>query len=222
MASEPGTRVMPVFPLNSVVFPRMPLPLHIFEERYRQMVRDLQDADGRFCVALIKEGVEVGGEATPHNVGCVVEVAHTRQLPDGRYYLVTLGVERVRIVSLDRSSKPYLLGSVEAWPEEQTPVAVPLLETASRLFTEYARHRMALSGETLDDFTLPQEADVLSYVLAMAIEVDAEERQRLLETPDIAARIRAEVDLLQSELPIIRAIAAASHPSANQGPFSQN
>ena len=222
MASEPSTRLMPVFPLNTVVFPRMPLPLHIFEERYRQMVRDLQAAGGRFCVALIREGVEVGGEATPHEVGCVVEVAHTRQLPDGRFYLVTVGVERVRIVSLDRSSKPYLLGSVEAWPEQQSPVAAPLLDTASRLFTEYARHRMALSGETLDDFTLPHEADVLSYVLAMAIEVDAEERQRLLEMPDTAARIRAEVDLLQTELPIIRAIAVATQPSATQGPFSRN
>jgi hypothetical protein len=186
------------------------------------MVRDLQAGDGRFCVALIKEGVEVGGEATPHNVGCVVEVAHTRELPDGRFYLVTLGVERARIIALDRSSKPYLLGTVEVWPEEQTPVAAPLLDTASRLFTEYAHHRMALSGETLDDFTLPREADVLSYVLAMAIEVDAEERQRLLETPDTATRIRAEVDLLQTELPIIRAIAAASHSSPTQGPFSQN
>jgi hypothetical protein len=222
MASEPTTRVMPVFPLNSVVFPRMPLPLHIFEERYRQMVRDLQEVGGRFCVSLIREGVEVGGEAKPHNVGCVVEVAHTRQLPDGRFYLVTVGVERVRIVSLDRESKPYLLGSVEAWPEQQSPVAAPLLDAASRLFSEYARHRMALSGEKLDDFTLPEEADVLSYVLAMAIEVDAHERQRLLETPDTASRIRAEVDLLQTELPIIRAIAAASHPSPTQGPFSRN
>jgi uncharacterized protein len=222
MASEPSNRVMPVFPLNSVVFPRMPLPLHIFEERYRQMVRDLQAADGRFCAALIREGVEVGGEATPHNVGCVVEVAHTRQLPDGRYYIVTLGVERVRIASLDRSSKPYLLGTVEAWPDEQAPVAASLLDTAARLFTEYARHRMALSGEALDDFTLPQEADVLSYVLAMAIEVDAEERQRLLEIPDAATRIRAEVDLLETELPIIRAISAASYSSPDQGPFSRN
>ncbi|HVG00786.1 MAG TPA: ATP-dependent protease, partial [Chloroflexia bacterium] len=68
----------------------------------------------------------------------------------------------------------------------------------------------------------PREADVLSYVLALAIEVDAHERQRLLETPDTATRIKAEVDLLQTELPIIRAIAAASHPSAPQGPFSRN
>lgn len=221
MTGGPKTQIMPVFPLNTVVFPRMPLPLHIFEERYRQMVKDLQENDGRFCVALIQEGVEVGGEATPHNVGCVVELAHAKQLPDGRYYLVALGVERVRITSLDRESKPYLLGTVEPWPEEQAPIAAPMLDRASRLFIEYAQHRMALSGETLDDFTLPDEADVLSYVLATAIEVGAEERQRLLETPDTATRIRAEVDLLQTEVPILRAI-ASSHSSASQGPFSQN
>jgi hypothetical protein len=155
-------------------------------------------------------------------VGCAVELAHTKQLPDGRYYLVALGVERVRITALDRESKPYLLGTIEPWPEEQAPIAAPLLDRASRLFTEYAQHRMALSGETLDDFTLPHEADILSYVLATAIEVGAEERQRLLETPDTATRIKAEVDLLQTEVPILRAIASSSHSSAGQGPFSQN
>ena len=222
MSGGPIGNVMPVFPLNTVVFPRMPLPLHIFEERYRQMVRDLRDSDGRFCVALIREGVEVGGEATPHNVGCVVELAHTRQLPDGRFYLVALGVERVRITSLDRASKPYLLGTVESWPEEQAHVAAPLLDRASHLFTEYARFRMALSGETLDDVTLPEEADLLSYVLATAIEVGAGERQRLLETPDTATRLEAEVDLLQTEVPILRALAPTPQPSGAQGPFSRN
>ncbi|HEY0068881.1 MAG TPA: LON peptidase substrate-binding domain-containing protein [Chloroflexia bacterium] len=222
MSGEPISRVMPVFPLNTVVFPRMPLPLHIFEARYRQMVKDVQGGDGRFCVALIRDGVEVGGEAVPHNVGCVVELAHTRRLPDGRFYLVTLGVERVRIVSLDRETRPYLLGTVEPWPEEQAPLSAPLLDRASRLFTEYAQHRMSLSGEKLDDFTLPDEADVLSYVLATAIEVGARERQRLLETPDTASRIKAEVDLLQTELPILRAIASAPQSSTFQGPFSQN
>jgi hypothetical protein len=212
---------MPVFPLNTVVFPRMPLPLHIFEERYRQMVRDLRDGDGRFCVSLIKEGVEVGGEATPHDVGCVVELAHTRELPDGRFYLVTLGVERVRITSLDRESKPYLLGTVEAWPEEQAEVAA-LLHKAVHLFIEYARYRMTLSGETMNDVTLPEEADVLSYVLATAIEMDAGERQRLLETPGTVARLEAEVALLQAEVLILHALASTPQPSGAQGPFSRN
>lgn len=222
MAGGPISKVMPVFPLNTVVFPRMPLPLHIFEERYRQMVRDLRDGDGRFCVALIKEGVEGGGEATPHDVGCVVEPAHTRQLPDGRFYLVALGVERARITLLDRESKPYLLGTVEAWPEEQAEVATSLLDRASGLFIQYARYRMALIGQTQDDLTLPEEADMLSYVLATAIELGAGERQRLLETPGTAARLEAEVALLQAEVPILHALASTPQPSDTQGPFSRN
>ncbi|MDQ5826493.1 MAG: LON peptidase substrate-binding domain-containing protein [Chloroflexota bacterium] len=222
MAGGPISKVMPVFPLNTVVFPRIPLPLHIFEERYRQMVRDLHEGDGRFCVALIKEGVEVGGEATPHDIGCMVEVADTRELPDGRFYLVALGVERVRIASLDRESKPYLLGTVEAWPEEQAAVSTPLLHKASHLFTQYARYRMALSGETMNDVTLPEEADVLSYVLATAIEMEAGERQRLLETPGTAARLEAEVALLETEIPILHALASTPQPSGAQGPFSRN
>ncbi|MDQ3928009.1 MAG: LON peptidase substrate-binding domain-containing protein [Chloroflexota bacterium] len=222
MAGGPISNVMPVFPLNTVVFPRMPLPLHIFEERYRQMVKDLQETGGRFCVALIKEGVEVGGEATPHNVGCAVEVAHAKQLPDGRHYLVTLGVERVRIASLDRSSKPYLLGTVEAWPDERATIAPPLLHKAARLFTEYARYRVTLLGEHPGDFALPGEPDLLSYVLATVIDLEADERQRLLEAPDAVTRIRAEMHLLERELPSLRAIVAASRPPDVESPFSRN
>jgi hypothetical protein len=151
-----------------------------------------------------------------------VEPAHIRQLPDGRYYLVALGVERARITALDRTSKPYLLGSVEPWPEQETRIDTSLLDRAAHLFTEYARYRMALSGETLEDFTLPEQADLLSYVLAAAIDVGTGERQRLLETPDTASRIEAEIELLQAELLILRAVASSPQPSATQGPFSRN
>src|SRR5438132_10391791 len=90
---------VPVFPLNTVLFPSMPLPLHIFEERYRAMVQDIKHGDKRFCVALIKEGEEVGSDAAPCQVACLAEVVHLQALADGRYFLLAVGVERVRILS---------------------------------------------------------------------------------------------------------------------------
>lgn len=214
---------MPIFPLNTVIFPRMPVALHIFEERYRAMVRDMEEGDHRFCVALIQEGVEIGGGAVPHEVACLVEIIHLEPLPDGRYNLLALGAERVKITHLDRLSKPYMVGSVEEWPEQQGAVEADLIGKASRLFNEYANYLMTLSGEKLDNFTLPEEAATLSYILATALQVGLDDRQRLLETPGAAARIRAEVAMMQSELPLLRALATGPRPpESNFGPFSQN
>src|SRR6266567_3382730 len=102
---------VPIFPLSTVLFPSMPLPLHVFEERYRTMVEDLRRGDNRFCVALIREGPEVGGYAEPHEVACLAELVHVQALQDGRFFIVAVGIERVKILSTDRAAKPYLTGS---------------------------------------------------------------------------------------------------------------
>src|SRR5689334_8271393 len=122
---------VPVFPLSTVLFPGMPLPLHIFEERYRTMVRDISRGDKRLCVALISEGVEVGGDAEPCAVACLAEVVDLQALDDGRYILIAVGVERVRLLSVGYNSKPYLTASVEVWPDESIQVEPDLLEAAS-------------------------------------------------------------------------------------------
>lgn len=214
---------VPIFPLNSVIFPRMPIALHIFEERYRAPSPDMEKGNHRFCVALIQEGFEVGGGAVPHEVACMVDIIHLEHLPDGRYNLLALGAERVKITHLDRVSKPYIVGSVEEWLEEESSVEASLVAKATRLFKEYANHLMTLSGERLDNFTLPEEAVTLSYILAIALQVGLNERQRLLETPGTAARIKAEVEMMQSEIPLLRALATGPRPpDSNYGPFSQN
>ncbi len=223
MADKPTTLQVPIFPLNTVLFPHMPVALHIFEERYRQMVRDIQSSGHRFCVALIQDGAEVGGEAVPHDVACLVEVVHLEPLPDGRYNLLAVGMERVKISGLDHRSRPYLVGALQPWPEEESLTDQPLVDKASRLFMEYAGHLMALSGEQLDDFTLPQEADMLSYVLATALQVGLEERQNLLEMPSAATRLKAEVDMMQLELPLLRSLVTGPKPQdGDYGPFSRN
>lgn len=176
------------------------------------MVEDLRGGDLRFCVALIQDGIEVGGEADPYPVACLAHIIHLQPLSDGQYHIIALGVERVRILSTDRSSKPYLVGSVELWPDEKADAGERLVQRASRLFMEYADSLMKLSGEKLEDFSLPPEPDTLSYVLATALQIETDQRQRLLELPDCAQRLQAEVEILQAELPMLRILASSPRP----------
>ena len=97
MPGETTVSNIPIFPLNAVLFPKMPLSLRIFEERYKAMIRDLPISGNRFCVALIQDGVEVGGPAEPHEVACLAEVQEIQPLPNGMFLLEAIGVERVRI-----------------------------------------------------------------------------------------------------------------------------
>ena len=106
---------MPIFPLGTVLYPGLLLPLHIFEERYRRLVRDLvsvpDDADRRFGVVAIREGREVGSDGVRalHGVGCTAELRQVEAYEDGRFDIVTVGTTRFRLISLD-PSMPYLNG----------------------------------------------------------------------------------------------------------------
>lgn len=214
---------VPIFPLNSVLFPSLPLPLHIFEERYRTMVQDLRRKDNRFCVALIEEGPEVGDFAVPSQVACLAEIVHLQPLPDGRYFLVAVGVERARIISTDRASHPYLTGALELWPDEGPVVDPGLVSKASRLFDQYVEYIMKLAGEGEERVPTPDEPDLLSYVLATALQTDTAVRQKLLEIPGTEQRLITEVQMLQTELPLLRSLMSNPQPPGiADGKFSAN
>jgi hypothetical protein len=214
---------VPVFPLNTVLFPSMPLPLHIFEPRYRDMVLDLRRGDSRFCVALIREGLEVGGPADPHDIACLAEAVHVQTLPDGRYFLVAVGVERVKILSTDAGLKPYLVGSLETWPDDCPAVHAALMEKTSQLFEEYADLIMKLAGQVERRVPVPTEPDLLSYIVASALQIEPRVRQRLLEIPGSDERLRTEAEMLETEVLLLRAfVNSPDPPSAGYGQFSAN
>src|SRR6476469_494249 len=97
-----------LFPLNTVLFPGMPLPLHIFEERYKLMIGRCIEENRPFGVVLIRSGPEVGGPATPHVVGTTAEISGWKRLEDGRLNLIVMGTERFRIVEVVRQ-EPYMV-----------------------------------------------------------------------------------------------------------------
>lgn len=229
------TRRIPLFPLSTVLFPGLILPLHIFEPRYRGLVQRLMDEpDGsprEFGVVAIREGHEVGaGEARDlHPVGCVADLREVEPYDDGRFDITTVGIRRFRIVSLD-TSEPLWTAEVEDLAEElgAEPDDLDLLVHA--VVREFARYRAALAGAPaeLDDqarsgleaddgngngTAMPTEPGVLSYAVAAAMILATGDKQQLLAAPNVAARLREERRLLAHERALIRAV--PSLPAVN-------
>lgn len=221
------TEVLPLFPLGSVLFPGLVLPLHIFEERYRQLVRDLLDGPEprRFGVIAIREGRETGidGVSALYEVGCVAVVREVTELPDGRYELITVGTERFRLHALDRS-KPYLLGEVEPLEEPigdetETKLAVAAVQRGFRGYLDVLATR---GSATISVPELPDEPTLLSYLVAASVIVDLPERQRLLAEPDSLRRLAAERSLLAKETALLRSLGSTPAPDLRSSPYSQN
>ncbi|MEU3182798.1 LON peptidase substrate-binding domain-containing protein [Streptomyces sp. NPDC006923] len=244
------TARLPLFPLNAVLFPGLVLPLNVFEERYRAMMRELLKTDEseprRFAVVAIRDGHEVAmtapGMPDPtavlhrgpaagfgpapldsfHPVGCVADAATIRERPDGSFEVLATGTTRVRLLSVDAGG-PYLTAETEELPEETGEGAGALAEGVMRAFVNYQK-RLAGARErslsTSDE--LPDEPAVVSYLVAAAAMLDTATRQRLLEAPDVAARLRAELKLLRSETAVIRHLPSLPAVDLTQTPTSPN
>src|SRR5829696_6475181 len=119
------TDEVPVFPLNTVLFPGMPLPLHIFEPRYREMIGACTRDEKPFGVLLIQEGPEVGPGAVPFKVGTLARIVDVNQFPDGRLNIVTVGTHRFRLLNLSADKQSYFVGDVEPIEDDPTGASAP-------------------------------------------------------------------------------------------------
>jgi Lon protease-like protein len=170
---------LPMFPLGSVAFPGSVVPLHIFEPRYRQLALDLRRGDGRFGIVLIERGSEVGGGEVRTTVGTRMRVSEASQFDDGRWALIAVGEERVRVVTW-LPDDPYPLALVETPP----PGEPPSLE--ANAITEAAVRR-ALGLAVQLGYEIPSLDDVLvaepaqrQWQLASMTPAGAVDRQRIL------------------------------------------
>lgn len=241
---------LPLFPLNSVLFPGLVLPLNVFEERYRAMMRDLlktpEEEPRRFAVVAIRDGHEVASTAPGmpdptavpergpaagfgpdpvgafHGTGCVADAATIRERADGTFEVLATGTRRVRLLSVDTSG-PFLTAELEELPEEPGEEAGALAEGVLRAFRQYqkrlagARERSLTTGSEL-----PDEPSVVSYLVAAAMMLDTPTKQRLLQAPDAASRLRDELKLLRSETSIIRNLPSLPASDLTRGPTSLN
>ncbi len=213
---------LPLFPLgHTVLFPGVVLPLHVFEERYRELVRTLvelpEGTRRRFGVVAIRQGWEVGEDAVSalHDVGCAAELRRVSRYPDGRYDIVSVGTDRFRLRSVDRRSRPYLVGAVEWLPAEPPPAGLArLATTVGTLFADYVDAAAGLQGRPTEPAELPEDPAELAYAVAAGAVLTLEDRQALLEAETARARLRAELWLLKRETTMVRRLRALPVPIA--------
>ncbi|MEV5241598.1 LON peptidase substrate-binding domain-containing protein [Streptomyces cinnamoneus] len=243
------TARLPLFPLNSVLFPGLVLPLGVFEQRYRALMRDLsklpEDEPRRFGVVAIRDGHEVAPsapglpeESRPepgpasgfgpdplksfHTVGCTAEAATIRERPDGTYEVLATGTTRFRLLSVDASG-PYLTGEVETVEERQGEGAGALASGVVRAFRAYQKRLAGANEASLARRAeLPGEPQVLSYLVAAAAVLDTPVKQRLLQAPDTATRLAEELKLLRAETAVISKLPSLPAVELTRRPTSPN
>jgi Lon protease-like protein len=222
---------LPLFPLNTVLFPGIVMPLHIFEDRYRLLVRDLialpADSDREFGVVAIKVGYEVGerGVHTIQRTGCAALVTDVTANPDGSFELLVVGRRRFHVESLD-PTRDYLRAAVEWLPdsrgEHSAGDAARAAATARAVFDTYRGTVEELRGEDVLEGRTPSDPVDLSYTLAAALVLNLAERQALLEAPDVVARLRLGTAFIRAELRAIAAIPSLPATSMARTRWSPN
>jgi len=193
-----------LFPLSSVLFPGMRMPLHIFEDRYKLMIRECIEEDAPFGVLLIKSGSETGSGAVPFDVGTTARILQVEYLDDGRMNIFAIGERRFRVTAF-LSSHPYLRGEVERVEQLPPDGAAELLPKARELFGEYLKTYMSLGNQWIREVDLPDDPGEAADYIAARTDVPPHVKQELLEELSPAARLKRELEMIGEELPDMRA-----------------
>ncbi len=207
---------IPLFPLSTVLLPGASLPLHIFEPRYRQLTVDLVTGavPGRtFGVIAVKQALDAVEET--HDIGCTAVLQEARRLPDGRFDIVTRGAKRFRLLPIDRTSAPYLVGSIEWVPDDEPPAEdVTLLPLLAHSAREAYRQYCSAAWQHGDWDEPAEDVDLsaLPHLLAADCLLTLEDRQVLLEKRDPVDRLRLVRALLVREAAFLRALRAVPVP----------
>ncbi len=206
---------LPLFPLNMVLFPGMHLPLHIFEERYKAMVRTCLERDEPFGVVLIKEGQEVGAPAEPFRVGTTARITRMEALEEGRMNIMTLGERRFQLAEITRRL-PHLAGLVQYLEEEPGPDPAQVVGQIAQGYATFLRNLAGLAGGWAAQVNVPHDPVRLSFAVASTTDLPPDIRQQLLETPTAQERLERLLPLLQRANEILQQELVKRNPF--QGP----
>jgi Lon protease-like protein len=221
------TDTLPLFPLGTVLFPGLLLPLHIFEDRYKELVRDLLDGPEprRFGVIAIKKGRETGveGVSSLYEVGCTATLRETEGNDDGGYEVVAVGTQRFRLDALDES-RAYLQGEVELLAEDEgdSAAAGRAAHLVAEAFQAYLDVLTAQGLAQVNVPEVPEEPVLLSYLVAASMIIDLPDRQALLAEPDSLSRLTAERAMLVRETTMLQTLTARPAPDLRYAPYSPN
>lgn len=208
---------LPLFPLGTVLFPGLMLPLQVFEPRYRALVRHLMELpDGTprvFGVVAIKHGTAAGAApVTLYDVGCTAELRQVTAHPDGRFNIVTVGRHRFQVTGILADDAPYATAQVEFMPESvgDEALAERLVPGLHALFQRYLG--LIRPDEQGLGEQLPADPTLLSHIIAATARLSLDDRQALLAAPDAAARLSAERVLINREVALLRQVRAVPVP----------
>ena len=197
----PYERQIPLFPLQVVLFPGGFLPLHIFEPRYRTMIKFCLEHESEFGVVLIKEGEETGETAVPCDVGTAVRILHVEHLDDGRMHIVTAGEYRFQILEIQEHLS-YLTGRVRMLDDLETEIeSVP--ESLTAQTEELYKAYETLSSRLIFAWSPPEEQPddprELAYQVGIRLRISLKEKQTLLETIPLEQLLTREIEILTDQ-----------------------
>lgn len=213
---------LPLFPLNTVLFPGMPLPLHIFEPRYKTMINECAREQKPFGVALIRSGAEVGAPAEPHDIGTTARITSVQRIAEGRMNIETIGQDRFRVIELIHD-KPYLSAIVENYPvNDSDSINAGLAANRLRpLVTRYMTMLAKAANTNFDKQRLPNDPLALAYLAAIVVQVPHAIKQNLLCLPSAVLLLQEEHTLYRSEIALLNAMLTRT-PADDTSPFSPN
>lgn len=194
-----GIRHLPIFPLPLVMLPNELLPLHIFEDRYRAMLRDLENTRNLFGVTLFDPADSEDDRPTAGSVGCVAEIRESESLPDGRSNILVLGVVRFKLIEYVDAGEPYLVGDVEFFEDDPVKKSVvdPMADQVFALFERMANAAFKLSGSR---GRLPEiqraDPEPMSFLITAAFNFENELKYRLLEMTSTVERLTKLKEIL--------------------------
>ncbi len=220
---------MPLFPLGLVLYPGVMLPLHIFEDRYRRLVRDLldmQDGTRLFGVVAIKAGREVGDEGITalHQIGCTAELRYAEAYEDGRFDIIVTGMTRFRLLEVETSAP--MRADVDLLSDDRSPQSAALAQRVARHFVSYREALLTAQGmqdESEDDAPeLPDDPAELAYLVAAAMILDLSDKQLLLAAETVDDRLRLELTLLKREASMVTGLSLRPAVELPRTPYASN
>jgi ATP-dependent Lon protease len=199
-----GVRELPLFPLPVVLFPGVPMPLHIFEPRYRRMLEDIKIRDNLFGLSYFDASASESAVPPVGHIGCVAEITEVQPVPDGRSNIMTVGLIRYRVEAYLEHGDPYLVGAVAFFEDEEEDTEA-LARRAGEVSTLFQRIALAVRIINDERASLPEIPDVdpeqLSFLVAAAMEIDMDVKLELLEMRSTSERLKRLRDLLARALP---------------------
>ena len=193
------TQELPIFPLNTVLFPGETIPLQIFEDRYRLMINECIEKNTRFGVALIREGKEVGGPAIPYEIGTIVSLVDHKSTPDGRILITCIGQEKFEIIEII-SESPFLKALVRTGKNLEIDDAKDeTLEMSHLSMSKHYNNLLSMKGSWVSTPYTPSDPIEFSYFISQILQLNVSEKQKLLEMDSCEMRLDTSRKYLEEQ-----------------------